>query len=66
MTAAIKRLAGGGKLAVDACKLPHHGSKANVLEALLKVAESYVQLQRMGLPMRVIYTAPNLVAVVRQ
>ena len=28
--------------------------------------ESYVQLQRMGLPMRVIYTAPTLVAVVRQ
>ena len=28
--------------------------------------ESYAQLQRMGLPMRVIYTAPNLVAVVRQ
>ncbi len=29
-------------------------------------AESYAQLQRMGLPMRVIYTAPTLVAVVRQ
>lgn len=28
--------------------------------------ESYAQLQRMGLPMRVIYTAPTLVAVVRQ
>ena len=28
--------------------------------------ESYAQLQRMGLPMRVIYTAPSLVAVVRQ
>ena len=28
--------------------------------------ESYVELQRMGLPMRVIYTAPTLVAVVRQ
>ena len=28
--------------------------------------ESYVALQRMGLPMRVIYTAPTLVAVVRQ
>jgi 4-amino-4-deoxy-L-arabinose transferase-like glycosyltransferase len=28
--------------------------------------ESYAQLQRMGLPMRVIYTAPNLVAVIRQ
>ncbi len=28
--------------------------------------ESYAQLLRMGLPMRVIYTAPNLVAVVRQ
>ena len=27
---------------------------------------SYAQLQRMGLPMRVIYTAPSLVAVVRQ
>jgi 4-amino-4-deoxy-L-arabinose transferase-like glycosyltransferase len=28
--------------------------------------ESYVELQRMGLPMHVIYTAPTLVAVVRQ
>ncbi len=28
--------------------------------------ESYALLQRMGLPMRVIYTAPTLVAVVRQ
>ncbi|HEV7433230.1 MAG TPA: hypothetical protein VGN77_09315, partial [Steroidobacteraceae bacterium] len=28
--------------------------------------ESYVTLQRMGLPMRVIYTAPTLVAVVRK
>jgi 4-amino-4-deoxy-L-arabinose transferase-like glycosyltransferase len=28
--------------------------------------ESYAQLQQMGLPMRVIYTAPNLVAVVNQ
>ncbi len=28
--------------------------------------ESYAQLRRMGLPMRVIYTAPTLVAVVRQ
>jgi 4-amino-4-deoxy-L-arabinose transferase-like glycosyltransferase len=27
--------------------------------------ETYVELQRMGLPMRVIYTAPTLVAVVR-
>jgi len=27
---------------------------------------SYAALQRMGLPMRVIYTAPTLVAVVRQ
>lgn len=27
--------------------------------------ESYLELQRMGLPMRVIYTAPTLVAVVR-
>ena len=27
---------------------------------------SYAELQRMGLPMRVIYTAPSLVAVVRQ
>ena len=30
LTASIKRLAGGKRLAVDACKLPHHGSKANV------------------------------------
>ena len=29
-------------------------------------AESYLELRRMGLPMRVIYTAPSLVAVVRQ
>jgi 4-amino-4-deoxy-L-arabinose transferase-like glycosyltransferase len=29
-------------------------------------ASSYPQLQRMGLPMRVIYTAPSLVVVVRQ
>lgn len=28
--------------------------------------ESYARLQQMGLPMRVIYTAPSLVAVVRQ
>jgi 4-amino-4-deoxy-L-arabinose transferase-like glycosyltransferase len=33
--------------------------------ALVRPA-SYAALQRMGLPMRVIYTAPNLVAVVRQ
>jgi 4-amino-4-deoxy-L-arabinose transferase-like glycosyltransferase len=29
-------------------------------------AESYLELRRMGLPMRVIYTAPSLVAVVRK
>ena len=39
MTAAIKRLAGGGRLAVDACKLPHHGSKANVNRQFLQALD---------------------------
>ncbi|HKA40100.1 MAG TPA: hypothetical protein VKD25_10035 [Burkholderiales bacterium] len=39
MTAAIKRLAGGGRLAVDACKLPHHGSKANVSRQFLQALD---------------------------
>jgi len=39
LTAAIKRLAGRGKLAVDACKLPHHGSKANVSRQLLQALD---------------------------
>jgi beta-lactamase superfamily II metal-dependent hydrolase len=39
MTGAIKRLAAGGKLAVDACKLPHHGSKANVSRQFLQVLD---------------------------
>jgi beta-lactamase superfamily II metal-dependent hydrolase len=39
MTAAIKRLAGGGRLAVDACKLPHHGSKANVSKQFLQALD---------------------------
>jgi beta-lactamase superfamily II metal-dependent hydrolase len=39
MTAAIRRLAGGGKLAVDACKLPHHGSKANVNRQFLQALD---------------------------
>ena len=38
LTAAIKRL-GTGKLAVDVCKLPHHGSKANVSRALLEALD---------------------------
>lgn len=36
LRAAIKRLNGSKKLALDACKLPHHGSKANVSRALLE------------------------------
>ena len=39
MTAAIKRLAGGSRLAVDACKLPHHGSKANVNRQFLQALD---------------------------
>jgi hypothetical protein len=39
LTAAIKRLAGGGRLAVDACKLPHHGSKANVSRQFLQALD---------------------------
>lgn len=39
MTAAIKRLAGGGRLAVDACKLPHHGSKSNVNRQFLQALD---------------------------
>lgn len=39
LTAAIKRLGTSGKLAVDACKLPHHGSKANVSPSLLEALD---------------------------
>jgi beta-lactamase superfamily II metal-dependent hydrolase len=39
LTAGIKRLAKNDKLAVDACKLPHHGSKANVSRQLLEVLD---------------------------
>lgn len=39
LTAAIKRLAGSGRLAVDACKLPHHGSKANVSRQFLQALD---------------------------
>jgi len=39
LTASIKRLAGGGRLAVDACKLPHHGSKANVSRQFLQALD---------------------------
>jgi len=39
LTAAIKRLGTGGKLTVDACKLPHHGSKANVSRQLLQALD---------------------------
>jgi len=35
VTAAIKRLGARGKLPIDACKLPHHGSRANVSRELL-------------------------------
>jgi beta-lactamase superfamily II metal-dependent hydrolase len=38
LTAAIKRL-GKSKLAVDLCKLPHHGSKANVSRAFLEALD---------------------------
>jgi len=39
LTGAIKRLGTSGKLAVDACKLPHHGSKANVSRQLLEALD---------------------------
>jgi beta-lactamase superfamily II metal-dependent hydrolase len=38
LTDSIKRL-GTSKLAVDLCKLPHHGSKANVSRALLEALD---------------------------
>jgi len=39
LSAAIKRLGSGRKLAIDACKLPHHGSKSNVSRPLLEALE---------------------------
>ncbi len=36
LTAAIRRVAGRGRLTVDACKLPHHGSRANVSRQLVQ------------------------------
>lgn len=38
LTAAIGRLS-GGKLKLDLCKLPHHGSKANLSRELLEVLD---------------------------
>jgi len=39
LTAAIKRIAPRGRLALDACKLPHHGSKANVSRQLVQALD---------------------------
>jgi hypothetical protein len=39
LTAAIKRLGTGARLALDACKLPHHGSKANVNRQFLEAID---------------------------
>jgi beta-lactamase superfamily II metal-dependent hydrolase len=36
---AIRRMAGRGRLDVDACKLPHHGSKANVSGQLVRALD---------------------------
>lgn len=36
LRSAISRISGDGKLSLDACKLPHHGSKANVSRQLLE------------------------------
>ena len=44
LTAAIKRLGTSKKLALDACKLPHHGSKANVSRELLQALDCKVYL----------------------
>jgi len=40
----IARLAGGGRLALDACKLPHHGSKSNVSRSLLDALDCQAYL----------------------
>ena len=39
LKAAIDRLRGSAKLALSACKLPHHGSKANVSRQLLQALD---------------------------
>lgn len=39
LTAAIRRIVGRGRLAVDACKLPHHGSKSNVSRQLVQALD---------------------------
>jgi beta-lactamase superfamily II metal-dependent hydrolase len=39
LTSSIRRIAGRGRLAVDACKLPHHGSKANVSRQLVQALD---------------------------
>jgi beta-lactamase superfamily II metal-dependent hydrolase len=39
LTAAIKRLGSGVRLALDACKLSHHGSKANVHRQFLEAID---------------------------
>jgi hypothetical protein len=39
LAAGIKRLVENGKLAIDVCKLPHHGSKANVSRPLLDMLD---------------------------
>src|SRR5262245_29892407 len=44
LTAALKQLGTGGKLSVDACKVPHHGSKANVSRQLLQALDCKMYL----------------------
>lgn len=39
LLASLRRLVPAGRVAVDACKLPHHGSKANVSPALLQALD---------------------------
>lgn len=39
LTAAIRRIAGRGRLTVEACKLPHHGSRANVSRQLVQALD---------------------------
>lgn len=39
LRAAVNRLTGGKKLALDACKLPHHGSKSNVSRELINALD---------------------------
>ena len=44
LTSAIKRLGANKKLTLDACKLPHHGSKANVSRQFLEALDCNVYL----------------------